>query len=103
MLMPLVIAAGWAVPTALKLLRHGQSPLPGTLVFVRTPIKRGHAVRWRAYGLFAWSVIALMLPIWGWHLMLQTPIFSPPAKCMPEAVHAGHPSTIGNGSPLTPP
>jgi len=97
MVIPFLIAAAWAVPTALKLLRHGQSPLPGTLVFVRTPIKRGRAVRWRAYGLFAWSAVALMLPVLGWHLMAQTPIFSPSARCTAGALQAGHPPTPGNG------
>ena len=96
MLLPLVIAVAWAIPTALKLLQYGQSPLPGTLVFVRTPIKRGRAVRWRAYGLFAWSVVALVLPIWGWRLVAHTPIFSPPAKCTPVVPHPGPPSTAGN-------
>ena len=103
MVIPLVVAAVWAVPTALKLLRHGQSPLPGTLVFVRTPIQRGRVVRWRAYGLFASSALAALLPIWGWHLVAQTPVFSPQARCMPGAVHAGHPSSAGNASPVTPP
>jgi hypothetical protein len=100
MLGPLVVAAAWAVPTALKLLTHGQWPLPGTLVFVRTPIKRGRAASWRAYGMLAWSAFALMIPIYGWHMMAQTRIFSPPARCMPGAVHTGHPSTAGNASPL---
>jgi len=97
MLLPLVVALAWAIPTALKLLQHGQSPLPGTLVFVRTPIKRGRAVLWRAYGLFAWSVFAAMLPILGCYLLVQTPFLSPPAKCTAGVLHAGHQATAGNG------
>jgi len=102
-LIPLAVAAGWAVPTARKLLRIGQSPLPGTLVFVRTPIKRGRVVRWRAYGLFAWSAFALFVAIWGWHVVVQKPLFSPPATCRPGAVHAAHPPTAGNAPTSVPP
>jgi len=97
MLFPLAIALVWAIPTALKMLKFGQSPLPGTVVFVRTQIKRGSTVRWRAYGLLAWSLLALVLPFWGWHLLAHTPFFSPPLKCMAGSVHAGQPSPGGNG------
>lgn len=103
-LFPLVLAATWAVPTARKVLREGQWPISGTWVFSRTPIKRGPAVRWRAYALLAWSLLAAAIPFWGLYLMAPTPIFMSQAKCIQDSLRAQKPTTAQNGhAPMTRP
>jgi hypothetical protein len=98
MMLPIVIAASWAVPQALRLLSYGQSPPPGTWVFVRTRIKRGRTVRWQAYGLLLWSLVAVVFPFWGWHLMASTPIFSPSKKCIHAVLDGNAPRQDARGA-----
>jgi len=71
----------WAVPHALRLHKFGQSPLPGTWVFRRTPIRRGRIVRLQAAFLLLFSLLALMFPIVGWHMLESTPIFAARPSC----------------------
>lgn len=66
---------------ALKLLRCGQSPLPGTWVFRRTRIQRGVAVRRRAYLLLFLSALAILAAWHGWQKLSATAIFHPTGKC----------------------
>ncbi|HEY2346873.1 MAG TPA: hypothetical protein VGH80_13525 [Xanthomonadaceae bacterium] len=88
-LLPLAIAAIWAVPAALKMLKYGQWPVPGALVVVRTPIKRGRVVRWRAYGMLAWSVLVVGLPFFCLHIIQQTPLKMTVEQCRTNEAHAG--------------
>jgi hypothetical protein len=54
---------------ALKLLHYGQYPLPGAWVWKRTPITRGRAVRFRAYGLLLGTVAFFAIFLYGWHVL----------------------------------
>ena len=77
-----------------KMLRHGQWPLPGTLVLMRRPVQRGPWLFWRARGLFASSVLAAGAAIAGGFLLASSPVFAPPvpdSKCARiEAARAMH-------------
>ncbi|WP_266172032.1 hypothetical protein [Dyella subtropica] len=75
---------------ALQLLRHGQSPPPGTWVFQRTKIQRGVAVRRRAYFLLAIAALAVLIAWYCWQNISTTPIFHPRGEC---ASHQALPST----------
>ncbi len=66
---------------ALKLLRCGQSPLPGTWVFRRTRIQRGVAARRRAFLLFFLSALAILAVWYGWQNLSATAIFHPTGRC----------------------
>lgn len=67
---------------AVQLFRYGQSPPPGTWVFRRTRIKRGVAVRGRAYLLLAISTLAVLITWYGWQSLSATPFFHPQGKCV---------------------
>jgi hypothetical protein len=75
------LLAFWSIPHAIKLLKLDQSPLPGTWVFQRTPIRRGRVVRLKAYFLLVLSLATLAFPLVGWHLLQSTPIFVPTKSC----------------------
>ena len=70
------IAFFWAIPHSRKLLKFQQYPFPDSLVWRRTKVKRGPAIRWMAYGLFIWSLLAVVFPFWAWNrldFLLVTP------------------------------
>jgi len=71
----------WGIPQAIRLFKLNQSPLPGTWVFRRTPIKRGRVVRLQAGFLLLFSLLALMFPIVGWRLLQSTSIFAFTHSC----------------------
>lgn len=77
-----------------QMLKHGQWPLPGTLVLVRRPVQRGRLLRWRARGLFVASVLAACVMIMSGFLLAHSPIFAPArpdSKCgRIEAASAVH-------------
>lgn len=77
------IAIFWAIPHARKLLKYEQIPLPGAWVWRRTPIKRGASVRWMAYGLFAWALLAVIFPFWAWTQLDF--LLTPPKQCLSKA------------------
>jgi len=69
-----------------RMLIHQQWPPPGRPVFMRQRIRRGRAVRWRAYGLLTMSAVALATPAWGGYLLHRSGIFSAPvagSRCAP--------------------
>jgi len=57
----LLLCAAWVAWMARRALRVNQWPLPGTLVFRRTPIRRGRPVVWRAYAMLAWAILVVAL------------------------------------------
>jgi hypothetical protein len=73
------VMALWSVPHSLRLLKLNQSPLPGTWVFRRTPVRRGRSVRIQACFLLALSVAMLAFPVVGMHLLRST-LFAPSPK-----------------------
>lgn len=60
LLFPVAIGI-WGVFHARKLIELKQFPLPGTWVFRRKLIKRGRAIRYRAYALLVLSVVLIVL------------------------------------------
>jgi hypothetical protein len=67
-----------------RILRHGQVPVPGAKVFRRTKIVRGRMARLRAYALILTS--AMLVPV-SWYLttnLIEMTIFKPIQKCPTE-------------------
>ena len=66
-----------------KVLSSNQTPIPGALVFFRTPIKRGSKAKFEAYvcatGAIFMLVAAIYLPIRTWPTI--SPIFITPSTC----------------------
>jgi hypothetical protein len=71
----------WAIPQSLRLFKLNQSPLPGTWVWRRTPVRRGRAVRLRAAYVLVVGLAALAFPILGLHLLQSTPFAAPSVVC----------------------
>lgn len=57
------------VPLALRSLRHGRMPPPGTWLWQRTRIWRGRRARWTAGAMIAWTVLALPVPYFAWQVI----------------------------------
>lgn len=79
----------WGIPHAIRILKAKQSPLPGTWVFRRRPIKRGRALRIYAAGLILVSLAALAFPLFGMHLLKSTPFAVTPKICSDSVFKAG--------------
>jgi hypothetical protein len=62
------IWTGWMAHRSLKL---KQWPLPGALIFHRTPIHRGNSAKWRAFALLGYSVLFLGGSGWSWYVIDQ--------------------------------
>ena len=71
----------WSIPYAIRLLKLNQSPLPGSWVFLRTPIKRGLVVRLRAFGLLSASALALAIPVIGVYALRSIPFAAHLKSC----------------------
>lgn len=69
------------IPYAIRMIKLNQAPLPGTWVFVRTPIRRGRVVMLRACLMLLLSLAALAFPLFGLHLLQSTPFAYPLATC----------------------
>jgi hypothetical protein len=76
------VAIFWAIPHARKLLKYQQIPFPDAMVWRRTPVKRGPRIRWRAYGLIVWSLLAVIFPFWAWNRLDF--FFITPKQCSPN-------------------
>lgn len=70
-LMALMPIGGGAilVPVALRVLRHGRVPPPGTWLWKRTRVWRGRRARWMAGAMLAWVVLASPAPFFAWHVV----------------------------------
>ncbi len=70
------------LPIGLKIWRHGCWPYPGVWLWRRTRVRRGWRARLTAAGMIGWTIIALPLPLFAWHvispLMDRTCPASPP-------------------------
>ena len=66
-----------------KVLSSNQTPVPGTLVFFRTPIKRGSKTKFEAYAAATGAILFLAasfyLPMWSWPTI--SPISITPTSC----------------------
>lgn len=67
-LMPLMGLALF-LPIGLKVWRHGCWPYPGMWLWRRTRVHRGWRARLTAVGMIGWTLIALPLPLFAWHVV----------------------------------